>query len=67
MPNPFESLFNNKPKEEDLQFDEWGGQFSCQSSGCNGYAKVARYFRKTKLLTWQCEDGHISRIEDMND
>lgn len=64
--NPFEELFG-KPKPQPEEFDEWSGQFSCQTAGCYGYANIAKYFPKLKLLTWQCQDGHISRIEDMDE
>ena len=64
QPNPF---VIKKPKAEDLTYDEWGGQFSCQERGCDGYAKVARYFKNVRLLSWQCQEGHISKIEDVDE
>jgi hypothetical protein len=66
MPNPFESL-GKQVEEEDLSYDEWGGQFSCQSSGCNGYALIAKYFKKSKMLAWECQEGHVSRINDIDE
>jgi hypothetical protein len=64
MPNPFESL-GKQVKEEDLSYDEWGGQFSCQSAGCNGYALIAKYFKNSNMLAWECQEGHVSRINDI--
>jgi hypothetical protein len=64
--NPFESL-SPKVKPQDVEYDEWGGQFSCQTPRCNGYATVARYLKKQHLLTWQCQEGHISRMEDVDE
>ena len=67
MSNPFKDL--KKPKKEELDFEEWGGQFSCQKyidgKPCNGWSNVAKYFPKEKLLAWQCQDGHRSFIEDV--
>jgi len=67
--NPFNTLKrpSKKVKPEDAAYDEWGGQFSCQTRGCNGYALVARYFPKHHLLTWQCQKEHISRVEDIDE
>jgi hypothetical protein len=62
--NPF---INKKPKSEDLAYDEWGGQFSCQEYGCEGYAFVARYFKSVRLLSWECQHGHISKIEGIDE
>lgn len=57
-------LTNKKPK---TNYDEWSGQFSCATYGCNGYAKVAKYFAKEKVLAWECQEGHISKLEDVNE
>jgi len=57
----------DRPKPKDLAYDEWGGQFSCQERYCDGYALVARYFPKSKLLTWECADGHISKMENVDE
>ena len=65
MNNPFDAL--KAPKKQDLNYDEWEGQFSCSTYRCNGYAKVARYFTKQRLLTWECQEGHISRLEDVDE
>lgn len=66
MNNPFESL-GSKVKPQDAEYDEWSGQFSCMTAGCNGYSKIAKYIRSLRVLTWQCENGHISRIEDIDE
>lgn len=63
LSNPFDQL--KKPKKEELDYEEWGGQFSCQKYPCRGWATVAKYFPKEKLLAWECEDGHRSYIEDV--
>lgn len=61
MHNPFEDL--GKPRLENPQGEEVEGQFSCQEHGCRNFNKVARFIAEAKVLTWQCEDGHISKIE----
>lgn len=61
MSNPFDAL--KKPKPEDLLYDEWGGQFSCSTYKCNGWASVAKYFPKQELLVWKCQEGHVSTME----
>lgn len=66
MPNPFDSL-KSQPKKDDLEFDEWGGQFSCSTHGCDGYAKIAKYFPAMKTLAWICQDGHISKLENVDE
>lgn len=63
----FQSLKKKKPKPEDLNFQEWGGQFDCSTSACSGWANVAKYFPSTKILAWKCQHGHISRIEDVDE
>jgi hypothetical protein len=65
-PNPFETL-GGKPSEKDLEYDEWGGQFSCSERGCYNIEKIARYYRKSKTLIWKCEDGHKSYLENVDD
>lgn len=66
--NPFAALKKTpKVKPEDVLYDEWGGQFSCQTTRCNGYALMARYFKNQQMLTWQCQQGHISRIEHIDE
>lgn len=67
MNNPFEAL-KSTPSKEDLAYDEWQGQFSCSEYDCkDGYANIARYFPKSKLLVWKCQYGHTSRIEDVDE
>lgn len=63
MPNPFEQL--STPHE--VEYDEWGGAFSCQYQDCWEVASIAKYIKAEKLLVWQCKKGHISRIEGMNE
>lgn len=46
-----------------IEYEEVGGQFTCQERGCWKNAKVAKYITKEKVLTWQCPDGHTSYIE----
>lgn len=65
MSNPFSEL--KKPKQEDVEHDEWGGQFDCSTRGCLGWANIAKYFPKVKVLAWECQYGHISRLEDVNE
>lgn len=65
MQNPFEALGKTEPKVTD--YDEWGGMFECQHFRCRSIVDVARYHRKNKILTWECEHGHVNRIEDVLD
>lgn len=67
MSNPFESLYTQKPKKEDLEYDEWGGQFDCSTIGCRGWSKVAKYFKSSRMLAWECQEGHVSRLEDVDE
>lgn len=62
--NPFSEL---KGKEKAPEWEEWGGQFSCQHYPCYGYAKVAKYFRGQRMLVWECEEGHRSFIDDIDE
>lgn len=61
--SPFDTLGENLRAAE-TQWDYWEGNFACQSEGCFKNAHEAKYSRKNQLLTWQCPDGHISKIED---
>ncbi len=65
MSNPFEQL--KKPSKEDVEYDEWSGQFNCSTVGCYGWAKVAKYFPKLMVLAWECQEGHISRLENVDE
>ena len=61
MTNPFAQL--GKPKLDNPRGEEVGGAFSCQERGCWNVATEARYLREIEVLTWICEDEHISKIE----
>lgn len=62
MPNPFDSL---KPKE--VEYDEWGGAFSCQERDCYEVINRARYIKKERILTWKPACGHISVMENVDE
>lgn len=62
MINPFSSL--GMPDKTNPQGEEVEGQFSCQETDCWRISKEARYLNESKILTWICEEGHISKIED---
>lgn len=62
MHNPFEDL--GKPRVDNPRGEEVTGAFSCQEDGCFHTAHTARYLEEVELLTWQCEDGHTSKIEE---
>lgn len=66
MSNPFEDLVP-KVKPDDVEYDEWEGQFDCQDYPCTGYARVAKYIKKQRVLAWECQYGHISRVENMDE
>lgn len=61
MTNPFKSL--GKPAPQDVGREEVEGAFSCQEEGCWNVAHAAVYFDSESLLTWKCQDNHISKIE----
>ena len=63
MSSHFDQL--KRPGKDEVEYEEWGGQFSCQQHRCVGIAKVAKFFPKQHLLAWECEDGHRSYIEDV--
>lgn len=63
MSNPFRDL----KAETEHVYDEWGGQFSCQTIGCYKAVPIAKYFKKLRLLAWECPDGHRSMIEDVDE
>lgn len=65
MPNPFEAL--GKPRVDNVSYDEWGGMFECQHFRCRSIVDVAKYYNKQKLLTWECTEGHVNKIEDVED
>lgn len=61
MPSAFDVLDGPGPKR--VEYEEWGGQFSCIQDDCEGYALIARYLRKDELLVWKCQYDHISKIK----
>ena len=63
--NPFEALGNSRPKKTD--YDEWGGMFECQHFRCRSIVDLAKYYKKDKLLTWVCGEGHVNKIEGVED
>lgn len=65
MQNPYEQLGSKAPLK--VEYDEWGGAFSCQTQGCYNVESIARYLKAERILTWKCKDGHISRIEDIDE
>ena len=62
MKNPFEDIISDRAKEED--FEDIGGAMECQT--CREVVTEGKYFTNLKLLTWQCSQEHISRIEDID-
>ncbi len=61
MRNPFEEIM--QPRLDNPRGEEVEGSFSCQEAGCYGCAHEARYLHEVKILTWECPDGHINKIE----
>lgn len=43
--------------------EEVSGAFSCQERGCNSTVSAARYLQEVEILTWECANGHINKIE----
>lgn len=64
MINPYRNL--GKPNPSEIFWEEVGGAFSCQEQGCYNVTGEAKYSDETRLLTWKCQDGHISKIEDFH-
>lgn len=56
--NPYEDLFDKVDEG-----DEVGGAFTCQERDCWSTVTTARYLSRVKILTWICENDHISKIE----
>jgi hypothetical protein len=65
LSNPFDTL--KSPGTESKNYDEWGGQFDCSTRGCYGWANVAKYFPKLRVLAWECQHGHISKLENVDE
>lgn len=63
--NPFAAL--GKPKVGKVEYDEWGGAFTCSTPHCWKVVGIAKFIRDEGILTWQCPDGHISTIEATDD
>jgi len=60
--DPFAILDGGTPKPPE-DYEEVGGAFTCQVGGCWSTVGEAKYFTASKLLTWKCKNGHISKIE----
>ena len=65
MQNPFEGL--GKPREDNTDYDEWGGSFECSAPRCRSTVEVAKYIKKVKVLTWVCGNGHVNKLEGVED
>jgi len=61
MRSPFLEL--QREPLENPQGEEVEGSFSCQERGCNSTVSNARYLEEVQILTWECAEGHINRIE----
>jgi len=61
MRSPFDDL--GKTRVENPQGEEVGGAFACQTPKCYSISREARFIRELELLTWECEDGHINKVE----
>lgn len=59
MRSPFDDL--GKTREEDSQGELVEGAFSCERDDCYYVATEARYLTANKLITWKCQDGHLSK------
>lgn len=61
MRNPFDDL--GKPRVEQPQGEEIEGTLFCQERGCHEVCTTGRYIKEASVLTWQCREGHISKME----
>lgn len=43
------------------QYNRYDGEFPCHT--CKKIVKTSRFYIETKLLTWLCEDGHMSQVD----
>lgn len=62
MNNPFEQLMGEK--KENISGEIVSGAFACQTMACEQTVTEARYLDNEGLLTWECPEGHISKIEN---
>lgn len=67
MPSPFNDLRDPSA----VVIEDVEGQFDCleviNGRRCNGYTRAAKYIPSERLLTWKCPEGHISKLEDVDD
>lgn len=61
MRSPFLEL--RREPLDNPQGEEVSGAFSCQDRGCTSTVSTARYLQEVKILTWECANGHINKIE----
>lgn len=57
MINPFEAIVAPDPGSA----EELGGMYECKT--CFKISNDAHYFEKTKLLIWECPEGHRNVLE----
>ena len=61
MNNPFEYMLGDPL--ENPGGEEVGGSFACQEDDCYNVVTTAIYLDEPGLLTWKCQDEHISKID----
>jgi len=47
--------------------ETWGGDFECRTFKCHERVTEATYYREHKRLVWECPQGHVSKIEGVED
>ena len=65
MPNPFDAVgIERKESSNFLQgWDEVGGTFSCDDTGCDEKSNVAFYSSAKQELRWTCRAGHVTVLQ----
>ena len=59
--NPFAEIRKQVSRKKVDDWEEVDGPMTCQH--CFLVAQTGLYSAKLKVVTWECDDGHESRIE----
>jgi hypothetical protein len=59
--SPFDDLGKTREPEAEGELVE-DSALSCQEEGCHYVVTTGRYLPANQILTWQCPDGHLSKV-----
>lgn len=62
MVNPFEQLQGKK--KENIETEIVSGAFACQTFTCEYVIYEAKLIADEGILSWECPDGHMSKLEN---